>query len=90
MQAFQLLHSECQHERQELAAAAEPALQVLRQRKQRQVLWAWLAAVRQQQRQHALVSNLTDTGGAYLLCCAAVVRRLATMVDGMMNQPALL
>jgi hypothetical protein len=56
MQAFLLVRAGLQQERQELAAAADPALRVLGQRKQQRVLRAWLAAVTQQQRQRALVS----------------------------------
>lgn len=79
MLAFLLLHAELQQERRELAAVAEPALQVLQQRKRRQVLRAWLAAVRQEQRQQARVSICSTP-----LCC------LLSVVAGVICTPVII
>lgn len=57
MQGFLLLHEEAQQERQELAAAAVPAMRVLQQHRRRWVLRAWQGAVKEQQHEVALVSK---------------------------------
>jgi hypothetical protein len=48
--------AEAQQERQQLAAAAGPAMQVLAKHRQRWVVRTWQAAVRQLQVDHQLVS----------------------------------
>lgn len=61
MQGFLCVLSEAQQKRQELAAAAAPAMQVLVRHRQRWVVRTWQAAVRQLQVDRQLVSHTSST-----------------------------